>query len=84
MKNWVEFYGGCDRDEIPGDERLMRAKNLSDTAIRVPETRAAGENQDASTAKGEYYLSEDEEALIAKITDTFCKDNCDFKCRISD
>ena len=67
----VEFYG-CDRDEIPGDEMLMRAKKLSDTAI-VFLTRAAGENQDASTAKGEYYLSEDEEALIAKITDTFCE-----------
>ena len=67
----VEFYG-CDRDEIPGDEMLMRAKKLSDTAI-VFLTRAAGENQDASTAKGEYYLSEDEEALIAKITDTFAK-----------
>ena len=67
----VEFYG-CDRDEIPGDEMLMRAKNLSDTAI-VFLTRAAGENQDASTAKGEYYLSEAEEALIAKVTDTFAK-----------
>ena len=67
----VEFYG-CDRDEIPGDEMLMRAKKLSDTAI-VFLTRAAGENQDASTAKGEYYLSEAEEALIAKVTDTFAK-----------
>lgn len=51
---------------------LMRAKKLSDTAI-VFLTRAAGENQDASTAKGEYYLSEAEEALIAKVTDTFAK-----------
>ena len=67
----VEFYG-CDRDEIPEDEMLMRAKKLSDTAI-VFLTRAAGENQDASTAKGEYYLSEAEEALIAKVTDTFAK-----------
>lgn len=50
----------------------MRAKKLSDTAI-VFLTRAAGENQDASTAKGEYYLSEAEEALIAKVTDTFAK-----------
>ena len=39
---------------------------------RVPDT-CNRRNQDASTAKGEYYLSEDEEALIAKITDTFAK-----------
>lgn len=61
---------------------LMRAKNLSDTAI-VFLTRAAGENQDASGER-EYYLSEDEEALIAKNNGYICKDNCDFKCRISD
>lgn len=32
MKELVEFYG-CDRDEIPEDEMLVRAKKLSDTAI---------------------------------------------------
>lgn len=67
----VAFYS-CDRDVIPPKEVLTRAKKLSDMAI-VFLTRAAGENQDASTVKGEYYLSEEEEALIAKVTETFDK-----------
>lgn len=65
----VEFYR-CDRDTLPPAEILMRAKALSDTAV-VFLTRAAGENQDASTGKGDYYLSDDEELLIKKVTDTF-------------
>ena len=67
----VEFYG-CDRDSLPPDEVMDRAKELSDTAI-IFLTRAAGENQDASAMKGEYYLSDEEEALIAKVTQIFSK-----------
>lgn len=67
----VEFYG-CDEDRIPPLEMLGRAKKSSDLAI-IFLTRAAGENQDASSAKGEYYLSDGEEALIEKVSVTFAK-----------
>ena len=78
----VEFYG-CDRDEIPGDEMLMRAKKLSDTAI-VFLTRAAGENQDASTAKRGILSERGMKKHLLQNNGYICKDNCDFKCRISD
>ncbi len=63
------FYG-CDQDLIPSNEMLQRAVEKSDTAIMMI-TRAAGENQDSSSAKGEYYLSDEEEALLAKLSQTF-------------
>ena len=49
---------------------MERAKEVSDTAV-IFLTRAAGENQDASSAKGEYYLSEDEETLISEVSRSF-------------
>ena len=65
----VAFYG-CDRDLVPPADVLGRAKKASDTAV-VLLTRAAGENQDASTAKGEYYLTNEEEALLQAVSKTF-------------
>lgn len=67
----IAFYG-CDRDELPPEDMMIRAKVKSDIGI-VFLSRAAGENQDASTEKGEYYLSTEEEALIAKVSETFDK-----------
>lgn len=67
----VGFYG-CNRDVIPDEEMLLRAKEKSDMAF-VFLTRAAGENQDASSVRGEYYLSEEEEALLAKVTGMFAR-----------
>lgn len=65
----VEFYA-CDEDEIPDEKRLAQAKKKSDTAVFLI-TRAAGENMDSSTAKGEYNLSDKEEALLGRLTETF-------------
>ncbi|MDE7133547.1 MAG: glycoside hydrolase family 3 C-terminal domain-containing protein, partial [Lachnospiraceae bacterium] len=65
------FYG-CDEDRIPPEEMIGRAKEASDLAL-VFLTRAAGENQDASSAKGEFYLDVDEEALIEKVSKTFAR-----------
>lgn len=65
----VEFYS-CDEDDIPEDSLLQNAKEKSDVAVMLI-SRAAGENMDCSTAKGEYYLSEKEEALIQKLAKTF-------------
>ena len=66
-----EFYG-CDKDLIPSEEMLVRAKEKSDLAFMLI-TRAAGENMDSSSAKGEFYLSDEEDALIQKLTNTFEK-----------
>lgn len=63
------FYG-CDRDLLPSQDMLKRAKEKSDTAI-VFLTRAAGENQDSCSARGEYYLSKEEEALLERVTENF-------------
>lgn len=65
------FYG-CGRDAIPPEDMMERAREKSDTGI-VFLSRAAGENQDASTAKGEYYLSDEEETLIARVSEAFAK-----------
>lgn len=65
------FYG-CGRDVLPPENLMMRAKEKSDTGI-VFLSRPAGENQDASTAKGEYYLSDEEEILIARVSEAFAK-----------
>lgn len=65
----VDFYS-CDEDEIPDEELLAKAKEKSNIAVMLI-TRAAGENMDSSSAKGEYYLSDKEEMLLAKLTETF-------------
>ena len=65
------FYG-CDKDLIPPEDMLERAKEKSDIAVMLI-TRAAGENMDCSTAKGEFYLDDEEDVLIRKLTDTFSK-----------
>lgn len=51
----VEFYS-CDEDCIPPEEMLQQAKKASDMAF-VFLTRAAGENQDASSEKGSFILA---------------------------
>lgn len=65
----IEFYR-CDDDQIPPETLLNQARKKSDLAI-IMLSRAAGENMDNSSAKGEYYLSEQEELLIAKVTEVF-------------
>lgn len=65
----VEFYG-CDEDLTPDDGCLLRARALSDTAI-VMVTRGSGENQDNTTAKGDYYLTDAEDCLIRTVCEKF-------------
>ena len=65
----VEFYS-CDEDLIPPQSLINAAKEQSDTAVMLI-TRAAGENMDCSSAKGEYYLSEEEGALMGKLSEEF-------------
>ena len=65
----VEFYG-CDEDLTPDDGCLLRARALSDTAI-VMVTRGSGENQDNTSAKGDYYLTNAEDCLIRTVSEKF-------------
>ncbi len=67
----VEFYR-CDRDAIPPEDTLSRARALNDTAVCIL-TRGTGENMDNSTRKGEFYLTDAEDALIKLLCDRFAK-----------
>ena len=57
---------------IPTDELLGTAKKIEDTAI-ILITRASGEFLDNRPVKGGYYLTDDERAMIQKISTVFTK-----------
>lgn len=67
----TNFYA-CGEDVLPDDAVLQRAKEKSDTAAMVI-SRPSGENTDNSSAKGEYYLTDDEEGLIQYLREHFAK-----------
>ena len=66
-----EFYR-CLEDQIPDEALLRRARAFSDLAVFVL-ARPTGENADNSTAPGGFYLSEEEEALLAVLRTEFKK-----------
>jgi beta-glucosidase len=59
-------------DTIPSEEILENAYNYSDTAV-ITITRKTGENIDNSAKKGEYYLTDEEEAMIKAVASKFNK-----------
>ena len=65
----VGFYR-CDTDAVPPAHILEQSKEKSDVAVMLI-TRGCGENLDNSSAKGEYYLSGDEETLLATLRKEF-------------
>lgn len=65
----VEFYR-CNEDLIPPEELLRSAKGQSGTAVMML-TRGSGENQDNSSAPGDFYLTRQEEALIRTLAERF-------------
>lgn len=65
----VAFYA-CGEDAIPPKELLAQARALSDTAFFVF-SRAAGENIDASSRKGDFEPTDEEVALLGCLTKTF-------------
>lgn len=65
----VDFYR-CDLDLCPDGEMLDRAKAFSDTAIFIIE-RGARENMDNNSAKGGYYLTDAEDALLRALRAEF-------------
>ena len=60
------------RDIVPGDDALNAAYAQSDVAV-ILLTRMSGENYDNAAAKGEYYLNDEEEAMIRTVTAKFSK-----------
>ena len=66
-----EFYQEP-TDDVPSEEVFKRAKEMSDTGIFIL-TRGSGENVDNRPVQGEYYLSDEEEALLAAINSHFEK-----------
>lgn len=65
----VDFYR-CDEDAVPEEMVLQNARSRSDTAVMMI-TRSACENIDNSSAKGEYYLSDEEDVLMRKLSESF-------------
>lgn len=59
-------------DVVPSEAVLSRAKKQSDTAL-IMISRHSGEFSDNRAIKGGYYLSDDERAMIAKVSTTFSK-----------
>lgn len=59
-------------NRLPDVDMLARARQFGDTAVIVL-TRGSGENIDNRPIKGEYYLSDDEEALIETVSLLFPK-----------
>lgn len=67
----IDFYA-AGVDELPSKTVLEHAKEQSGTAIMVI-SRPSGENTDNSTNPGEYYLTKDEDTLIAGLRENFRK-----------
>jgi len=61
-----------EQDVCPSEDVLERAYAESDTALIIL-TRASGENIDNRPIPGEFYLSEEEEAMIRAVTSKFEK-----------
>lgn len=66
-----EFYRG-EKDEMPNQPVIERAKKLSDTAF-VFITRCSSEAHEMPLAKGGYYLTDEERALIKHCSEQFEK-----------
>ena len=67
----LDFYT-CGENRIPDEELLKHAREQSATAFFVL-SRCSGENTDNSSARGEYALTEAEEALLAALRSRFDK-----------
>lgn len=80
IENYSDFTLNADlkslystfENELPTNEMLQSARNQSDVAI-ITITRGSGENFDNNPIKGDYYLTDEEEALIKAVTSKFDK-----------
>ncbi len=66
------FYRMRETNEIPPRELMDAARKLSDTALFVL-TRGTGESTDNQPVPGDYYLTEEEKALLKAVTSSFPK-----------
>jgi len=60
------------KDVIPSDSQMKKAYEYSDTGV-ILISRTSGEFLDNKPVKGGYYLTDDERALIRKVTSVFEK-----------
>ena len=72
LNNELHNFYVVPNNEIPTDEILENAKKNCDLGIMII-TRGSGENIDNRPIKGEYYLSDKEELLIKKLSESFEK-----------
>ena len=66
-----DFYTH-EKNEMPGEEILQRAKTLNDTAV-IFISRCSSEAHDGLPEKGHYYLTDGERQLIADVSSVFTK-----------
>lgn len=67
-----EFYRKDEKDVMPGQEILDKAKAASNTAIYII-TRGTGEGEDNLPVKGNYYLTDEEVAMLQGLSINFEK-----------
>ncbi len=66
--HWPHYY-----DEMPIDDSTIKtASEKSDVAVVII-GRAAGEDRENNLTKGSFYLTDDEESLISKVSENFKK-----------
>lgn len=66
------FYMNNEENILPTEEMLERAKEMSDTAI-VFLSRTSSEAHDNLPEKGQYYLTDEERALVEGVSKAFSK-----------
>lgn len=66
-----EFYA-CGEDTLPPEELVTKAKEKSDKAIMLI-SRSMGEGFDATSRKGEFYATDEEDALLKFLRKNFAK-----------
>lgn len=67
-----EYYRMSEDNSLPPEEMIQAARERNDTAVIVL-TRGTGESQDNTLRRGDYYLTEEEDALLDRVTHTFEK-----------
>lgn len=66
----ADYYAERMEDSVPPESLITAARAKSDKAIMLI-SRAAGENSDACSDKGEYDLTDDENALLDRLGNNF-------------
>ncbi len=66
--HWPHYY-----DEMPIDTNTIKTASQKSSVAVVVIGRAAGEDRENTLTKGSYYLTDDEKALISRVSENFNK-----------